>query len=72
MMMHVNSEFWRRPERAYQKVCLFKTEIRANRKLVIADSLVVALSGVIATVLASGATPTAVWQGEILPSLLSQ
>lgn len=69
-MMHVNSEFWRRPERAYQKVCLFKTEIRANRKLVIADSLVVALSGVIATVLASGATPTAVWQGEILPSLL--
>ncbi|TKW66623.1 MAG: polysaccharide biosynthesis protein [Paracoccus denitrificans] len=59
MMTDVKSMLWRNNGRAHHKLTKIKKEVRANRKLLACDAVVVALSGAISILLAAGAAVSA-------------
>ncbi len=66
MILNVNGALLRRNESVHHKLNMVKSEIRANRKLVGADSVVVTLAGAGAVLLATGSA-TRPLTGEVLP-----
>lgn len=70
MMTNVSNMLLRQNESAYQKLNTIRTEIRANRKLIAADSVVVAMSGAGAIILASGSRIAPHHIAAIMPSVI--